>query len=64
MQKKEFFIGVDVSKLTLDVAVHGTKNHLRIANSSEGFKQLLAWLKSLNIELRDCWFVLEYTRWL
>jgi transposase len=61
MQRKKFFIGVDVSKLTLDVAVHGTKNHLRIANSSEGFKQLLAWLKSLNIELRDCWFVLEYT---
>lgn len=61
MQRKEFFIGVDVSKLTLDVAVYGTKNHIRIANSSEGFKQLLAWLKSLNIELSDCWFVLEYT---
>ena len=61
MQKKEFFIGVDVSKLTLDVAVHGTKNHIRIHNSSEGFKQLPAWLKSLNIELSDCWFVLEYT---
>ena len=61
MQRKEFFIGVDVSKLTLDVAVHGTKNHIRIHNSSEGFKQLPAWLKSLNIELSDCWFVLEYT---
>ncbi len=61
MQRKEFFIGVDVSKLTLDVAVHGTKNHIRIANSPEGFKQLLAWLKSLNIELSDCWLVLEYT---
>jgi DNA mismatch repair ATPase MutL len=42
MQKKEFFIGVDVSKQTLDVSVHGTKNHIRIANSSEGFKQLMA----------------------
>lgn len=61
MQKKEFFIGVDVSKLTLDIAVHGTKNHIRTANSSEGFKQLLAWLKSLSISLNDCWFVLEYT---
>jgi transposase len=61
MQRKEFFIGVDVSKLTLDVAVGGTKKHIRIANSSEGFKQMLAWLKSLNIELSDCWFVLEYT---
>ncbi len=61
MQKKEFFIGVDVSKLTLDVAVHGSKNHIRISNNSEGFKQLLAWLKSLKIALDDCWFVLEYT---
>lgn len=61
MQKKEFFIGVDVSKLTLDVAVHGSKNHIRISNNSEGFKQLLAWLKSLKIVLDDCWFVLEYT---
>jgi transposase len=61
MQKKEFFIGVDVSKLTLDVSVHGTKNHIRIANSSEGFKQLMAWLKSLNIALCNCWFVMEYT---
>ncbi len=61
MQKKEFFIGLDVSKLTLDVTLHGTKNHIRIANSSEGFKHLMAWLKSLNIALSDCWFVFEYT---
>ena len=61
MQKKEIFIGVDVSKLTLDVSTHGTKNHIRVPNSSEGFKQLMAWLKSLNIALCDCWFVLEYT---
>lgn len=61
MQKKEIFIGVDVSKLTLDVSVHGTKSHIRIANSSEGFKQLQCWLKSLQIALCDCWFVMEYT---
>jgi len=61
MQKKEFFIGVDVSKLTLDVALRGTRHHIRVPNSSEGFKQLMAWLKSLNIALNDCWFVLEYT---
>lgn len=61
MQKKEFFIGVDVSKLTLDVSTHGAKNHIKVPNSSEGFKQVLAWLKSLNIAPVDCWFVLEYT---
>lgn len=61
MQKKEFFIGVDVSKLTLDVSVRGTKNHIKVANSSEGFKQLMSWLKSLNIALCNCWLVMEYT---
>jgi transposase len=61
MQKKEIFIGVDVSKETLDVAVYGTRNHLRIVNNSEGFKQLLSWLKSLSVALVDCWVVMEYT---
>lgn len=61
MQKKEIFIGVDVSKETLDVAVHGSRNHIKVANASEGFKQLQSWLKSLTIALNDCWFVLEYT---
>ncbi len=61
MQRKEFFVGVDVSKETLDVAIYGTKNHRKIANNSEGFKQLQAWLKSLQIAINECWFVLEYT---
>ena len=61
MQKKEIFVGVDVSKLTLDVSVHGSRNHIKVANSSEGFKQLMSWLKSLNIALCNCWFVMEYT---
>ena len=61
MQKKEIFVGVDVSKLTLDVWVNGTKNHIKVANDSKGFQQLTAWLKSLKIKLSECWFVLEYT---
>ena len=61
MQSKEFFIGIDVSKLTLDASVNGSKNHIRVKNSSEGFKQLQSWLKSLNIAVSDSWFVFEYT---
>ena len=61
MQKKEFFIGIDVSKLTLDVSVHGSRNHVKVSNNSEGLKQLTSWLKSLGIALNDCWFVMEYT---
>lgn len=61
MQRKTIFIGVDVSKETLDIAIQGTKNHIRVINKSEGFKELQSWLKSLEISLDDCWFVLEYT---
>lgn len=61
MQSKEFFIGIDVSKLTLDASVSGTKNHIRVQNGAEGFKQLQAWLKSLNIDITASWFVFEYT---
>lgn len=61
MQRKEIFIGVDVSKETLDVSVNGTKDHIKICNRTEGFNQLKKWLCSLQVELMDCWFVLEYT---
>lgn len=61
MQRKEIFIGVDVSKEVLDLVVRSTRNHIRITNSSEGFKHLQTWLKSLGIALVDCWFVFEYT---
>ena len=61
MQRKEFFVGIDVSKETLDVAISGTKNHIRIANNADGFRQLQSWFKSLNIDLAACWFVFEYT---
>ena len=61
MQRKEIFIGIDVSKQTLDVVVYGRKNHIRITNNSQGFKLLLAWLKELNISLAECWFIFEYT---
>lgn len=61
MQKKEIFVGVDVSKETLDIAIQGTKNHIRVINGAEGFKQMQAWFKSLGIDLGMCWFVCEYT---
>jgi transposase len=61
MQRKEKIVGIDVSKKTLDVALYGTKCHIRISNNSDGFKQLQAWLKEQTIALDSCWFVFEYT---
>lgn len=37
-------VGIDVSKATLDVAVHGTSEVRAFANSSAGFRRLVAWL--------------------
>jgi transposase len=61
MQRKEIFIGIDVSKEWLDVAIYSKKEHTRILNSSQGFKQLQSWLKAASIDLTDCWIVFEYT---
>src|SRR5688500_2408975 len=61
MQRKTIFVGIDVSKETLDLVIQGTKNHLRISNNSDGFKQLHAWLNRLGITLSECWCVLCYT---
>lgn len=36
--------GVDVSKLRLDVAVHGSEAMIQVANAAEGYVELLAWL--------------------
>ena len=38
--------GVDVSKRTLDVAVHGLEETLQVANTPAGFETLGRWLAS------------------
>ena len=37
-------VGIDVSKATLDVAVHGSSEVLAFANSPAGFRRLASWL--------------------
>lgn len=61
MEKKETFVGIDVSKYTLDVAIYGIKDQIKILNNSEGFKLLVAFLRSYHLKFSDCWFVLEFT---
>ncbi len=38
------YVGIDVSKATLDVAVHGASEVRAFANNPTGFRQLVAWL--------------------
>jgi len=48
---KEIYIGIDVSKDTLDVAVYGDKQHLSFANDETGITKAISKLRQLNPEL-------------
>ena len=60
--KKHYIIGVDVSKLKLDVHCYGQVQSLLVSNDSKGFKELLKWMrKQINKELSSVMVVMEYT---
>ena len=48
---KEHFVGIDVSKATLDVAVLGKKSIVQFANSKQGIAKLVRHLKQLKPKL-------------
>ena len=54
--EKKWFIGIDISKKTLDVVIYvPTKKHAdetnyeRFLNKEEGYQSLLCWLKKKNM---------------
>ncbi|MCD6555581.1 MAG: IS110 family transposase [Bacteroidales bacterium] len=61
-----FFIGIDVSKLTLDVTVlspkSSTKKYKQISNTVEGLKVLNSWLRKIDgFKYSHALFCLEHT---
>ena len=61
MKKWEFILGVDVSKLTLDIHCGELNEHIQIANGTEGFKIFKKWVKECKIDLAKSIVVMEYT---
>jgi transposase len=61
MVKKQFILGVDVSKLTLDITCLELGKHIKIKNSTEGFREFLKWCKELGIILSEVILVMEFT---
>lgn len=61
MKKWDFIIGVDVSKLTLDIHCAEYNKHIQIVNGTEGFKAFKKWVKELGIDLTKSIIVMEYT---
>lgn len=61
MKKWEFTLGVDVSKLTLDIHCSELNIHIKIINGTEGFKLLLKWCKEAGIDLKKSLLAMEHT---
>lgn len=58
--KKSFVIGVDLSKLTLDVHCYGKAECMLAANNSKGYKALLKWIRKFTRDLSEVMIVMEY----
>lgn len=65
---KNFFIGVDVSKKTLDCVIYDastskmrTENYVKISNDAAGCKQFGEWLKQKEISKKDVIVCMEFT---
>jgi transposase len=61
MKKKNFIIGVDVSKLTLDLHCHGQSECIRVSNNMKGYKGLLKWTRKISKDTSSIMLIMEYT---
>lgn len=61
MEKREF-VGIDVSKLTLDVCLFAKKTHNQFQNNNKGFKKLTKWIeKAASKSISEMEFCFEHT---
>jgi transposase len=61
MQKVKHIIGADLSKRTIDLFCYLFNDYTRIENSLSGFKELLKWIKWLQIKPSELMIVMEHT---
>jgi len=61
MKSWNVILGVDVSKLTLDICCAERKLYLKIDNQTKGFNVLRKWCKANKIDLKETMVVLEHT---
>ncbi|WP_171037121.1 IS110 family transposase [Maribacter algarum] len=64
--KKKYFIGVDISKTVLDLALlregdYDSFTELKTKNSIDGFNGIMEWIQKEGVQLRDCAFCMEHT---
>jgi transposase len=63
MKKYHYFVGVDVSKKTVDITciINQEMVHRQFVNDPEGMQQLLQWLQELDIVFEQTLFCMEAT---
>jgi len=61
MITQSHFIGIDVSKLTLDVYVKTSEQHLMADNNDKGFAFIISFLEQQQIDISDSLFCFENT---
>ncbi|MCG2462896.1 transposase [Flavobacteriaceae bacterium F89] len=64
--KKKHFIGVDISKAVLYLALlsegdYSSFAELKTKNSIDGFNGIMEWIEKQGIQLKDCAFCMEHT---
>lgn len=64
---KELYIGVDVSKKTLDLAYYDGETidwknaHIKVSNDTSGFKEVASWLAKIANRFDNLLFCMEHT---
>ncbi|MBS1667763.1 MAG: transposase [Bacteroidetes bacterium] len=61
MKSWNVILGVDVSKLTLDISCAERNLHIKTGNCSKGFGEFTKWCKINGIDLKETLVVMEYT---
>ena len=65
--KKDWYVGIDVSKKWLDVAIFVENSdlmgyfHTQVSNDKTGYKELLRWLKEHDVDASTCMYGMEHT---
>lgn len=64
-EEKQFIesVGIDVSKLTLDVFLYNKKEHKQFANTGKGFVAMQKWIKAEVSDLEEVIYCFEHTGW-
>jgi len=54
-------IGADISKKSIDFAIHHSGIHLKVTNDHQGFTDLIKWMKKQKIDFSKTLIVMEHT---